>query len=114
MTESRSSDRKLKPLPPDPARHQDSAIARGGALRDFRTDRFGSCQIDDKLEFGRLLDPDIAGLRPAQNLVDDGAPEQARVIQPVATVDRIWQILPQDDAGERLQTGTLPNSSENR
>src|SRR5208282_1809121 len=27
MTESRSSDRKLKPLPPDPARHQDSAIA---------------------------------------------------------------------------------------
>jgi len=27
MTESRSSDRKLKPLPPDLARHQDSAIA---------------------------------------------------------------------------------------
>src|SRR5947209_8678068 len=26
-TESRSSDRKLKPLPPDPFRHQDSAIA---------------------------------------------------------------------------------------
>jgi NAD(P)-dependent dehydrogenase (short-subunit alcohol dehydrogenase family) len=26
-TESRSSDRKLKPLPPDPGRHQDSAIA---------------------------------------------------------------------------------------
>src|SRR3954469_9446929 len=25
--ESRSSDRKLKPLPPDPLRHQDSAIA---------------------------------------------------------------------------------------
>src|SRR5271157_3424391 len=28
MTESRSSDRRLKPLPPNPARHQDSAIAR--------------------------------------------------------------------------------------
>src|SRR3954465_14357009 len=27
-TESRSSDRKLKPLPPDPFRHQNSAIAR--------------------------------------------------------------------------------------
>src|SRR5215204_5868436 len=26
-TESRSSERKLKPLPPDPFRHQDSAIA---------------------------------------------------------------------------------------
>src|SRR5208282_294689 len=29
-TESRSSNRKLKPLPPDPDRHQDSAIARRG------------------------------------------------------------------------------------
>src|SRR4051794_2768726 len=28
-TESRSSDRKLKPLPPDPFRHQNSAIALG-------------------------------------------------------------------------------------
>jgi transposase-like protein len=28
LTESRSSDRKLKSLPPDPFRHQDSAIAR--------------------------------------------------------------------------------------
>ena len=27
--ESRSSDRKLKPLPPAPFRHQDSAIAPG-------------------------------------------------------------------------------------
>src|SRR3954470_15012866 len=32
-TESRSSDRKLKPLPPDPFRHQNSAIAR--PERDF-------------------------------------------------------------------------------
>src|SRR5205809_1319644 len=36
-TESRLSDRKLKPLPPDPFRHQDSAIARntwsGSVLR---------------------------------------------------------------------------------
>jgi len=32
-TESRSLDRKLKPLPPDPFRHQDSAIARGSISR---------------------------------------------------------------------------------
>src|SRR6185437_10759148 len=32
-TESRLSDRKLKPLPPDPFRHQDSAIARGRCCR---------------------------------------------------------------------------------
>ena len=35
MTESRSSDRKLKPLPPDPARHQDSAIALERKLEAF-------------------------------------------------------------------------------
>ena len=28
LTELKSSNRKLKPLPPDPFRHQDSAIAR--------------------------------------------------------------------------------------
>jgi hypothetical protein len=36
---------------------------------DRQPDRFGGCQIDDQIEFGRLLDRDIAGLRPAQNLV---------------------------------------------
>src|SRR6266567_2742902 len=34
--ESRSSDRKLKPLPPDPVRHQDSAIAH--RIRYFGAD----------------------------------------------------------------------------
>ena len=32
--------------------------------------RLGGLEIDDEIEFGRLLDRDIAGLRPAQNLVD--------------------------------------------
>src|SRR5262249_16830920 len=39
-------------------------------------------QVDDELEFGRLLDRDIPGLRPTQNLVDQvgGAPEHIRVV----------------------------------
>src|SRR5262249_12953923 len=45
---------------------------------DFEAERLGGRQIDDEIELGRLLDRDIAGLRPAQNLVDQfgGAPEQ--------------------------------------
>ena len=33
-------------------------------------ERLGGREIDDKIEFGRLLDRNIARLRPAQNLVD--------------------------------------------
>jgi hypothetical protein len=42
-------------------------------------------QVDDQLEFGRLLDRNIAGLHPAQNSVDKigGAPELFRDIRPV-------------------------------
>src|SRR5262249_26543544 len=41
--------------------------------------------VDDKLEFGGLLDRDVTGLGPAQNLVDQlgGVPEQNRVVWPV-------------------------------
>ena len=47
-------------------------------LRNGEAERFGGRKIDDEIEFGRLLDRDIAGLRPAQNLVDKigGATEQ--------------------------------------
>src|SRR5262245_11260374 len=49
---------------------------------NFEAERLGSRQIDDEVELGRLLDRDVAGLRPAQNLVDQlgGAPEQVRVV----------------------------------
>src|SRR6187200_861851 len=40
-TESRSSDRKLKPLPPDPFRHQNSAIAQRTVTGTQET--FGHC-----------------------------------------------------------------------
>ena len=40
-------------------------------------ERFGGLEIDDEIEFGRLLDRDVGRLRSAQNLVDKvgGAPE---------------------------------------
>src|SRR5262249_58827711 len=39
-------------------------------------------QIDDEIEVGRLLDWDVAWLRPVQNLIDifGGAPEQVREV----------------------------------
>ena len=40
------------------------------ARRDFEAERLGGGQIDDEIEFGRLLDRKVGGLRTAQNLVD--------------------------------------------
>src|SRR6516165_1275478 len=51
-------------------------------FRDREAERLGGLEIDDQLKLGWLLDRDIAGLRPAQNLVDHvgGAPEQSREV----------------------------------
>src|SRR5262249_28584397 len=38
--------------------------------RHVETERLGRSQIDDEIESGRLLDRDVPGLCPAQNLVD--------------------------------------------
>src|SRR5438093_1884843 len=47
-----------------------------------QAERLGGREIEDKLEFGRLLDRDIGRLGPTQNLVDQvgGAPEHIRVV----------------------------------
>src|SRR5262249_47482900 len=46
-------------------------------VRHFEPERLGGGKIDGEVEFGRLLDRDIAGFGPTQNLVDDfgSAPE---------------------------------------
>jgi len=56
----------------------DLVRAQQERLRDCQPERLGGRQIDDEIEFGRLLDRDVARLRPAQNLVDivGGAPIQ--------------------------------------
>src|SRR5262245_55842187 len=48
-------------------------------------ERLGSDQVDDQVEFDRLLDRQVRGLCAAQNLVDivAGAPEQVRDVCPV-------------------------------
>src|ERR1700756_4688635 len=38
--------------------------------RDVEPERLGRNQVDDKIEFGRLFNRDVAGLRSTQNLVD--------------------------------------------
>src|SRR5262245_65646778 len=39
--------------------------------RYFEPKHLGGGQVDDKIELGRLLDRDVAGLRPAQNFVEE-------------------------------------------
>src|SRR5580704_16565026 len=47
-------------------------------MRNSETNLFGSFQIDDEIEFSRLLDRNVSRLRPVENLVDKvtGPPEQ--------------------------------------
>ena len=41
-------------------------------------ERLGGFEIDDEIEFGRLLDRQLAGLRPAQNLSTNSAARRNR------------------------------------
>src|SRR5262252_11024740 len=43
-----------------------------------KTERLGALQVDDKLEFGRLLDRNVGRLRPAQNLTANSAARRYR------------------------------------
>ena len=58
--------------------------------------RFGSGQVDDEIELGRLLDRKIGGLRPAENSIDEigGAPELVRVIWPIGHQTSAFDELP--------------------
>src|SRR5215510_9355340 len=51
-------------------------------FRDRQAQSLGGGKVDDEIEFSRLLDREIAWLRPAQNLVDEvsGAPEQVHEV----------------------------------
>src|SRR5256885_15940039 len=51
-------------------------------LRDRQAERLRGGQADDEIEFRRLLDREVTGLRSAQNLVDivGGTPEHVRPI----------------------------------
>ena len=47
-------------------------------MRNSKPERFGGLEIDDEIEFGRLLDRQVAGLRPAQNLSTNSAARRNR------------------------------------
>src|SRR5690242_16217722 len=51
-------------------------------LRDSETECLSRRQIYDEIEFGRLLDRDVARLRAVQNLINiiSSAPKQIRIV----------------------------------
>ena len=64
--------------------------------RHFKAQRPRGRQIDDEVELDRLLDRDVAWLRPAQNLVDiiGGAPEQVREVRSIGHQTSRFDELP--------------------
>jgi hypothetical protein len=58
----------------------------------FDPERLGGFEIDAEVEFRRLLHGDVAGLGPAQNLIDQlgGAPKQAWLAWPIAEQKACW------------------------
>src|SRR5262245_15601163 len=55
------------------------------ASRDRQPERLGRGQIDDEIEFGRLLDRDVARLRATQNFIDitSSAPEKVQKVRSI-------------------------------
>src|SRR5262249_46976047 len=66
--------------------------------------RLGGDQVDDQVEFGRLLHWYVGRLRPAQNLVDilGGPPEKVREVWPIGHQTSRFDILPLN--GNRWQS----------
>src|ERR1700737_4463682 len=64
----------------------DNLVGAGEQLRrHVDAERLGSSEIDDEIEFGWLLDRNVTGLRPAQNLIDvvSSASKQVRDVRSV-------------------------------
>jgi hypothetical protein len=63
---------------------------------NFEAERLGGRKIDDKIEFGRLLDRDISRLRTTENLVNVVArtPPHVRKVWSVGHQDARFDMLP--------------------
>ena len=80
-----------------PPHHSITSSARASKRRrNVEAERLGGREIDDEIEFGRLLDRDVGGLRAAQNLVDivGGAPEQVREVRSIGHQTSRFDVLP--------------------
>ena len=66
----------------------------------FDPKRPGGFEIDDELELRRLLHGDVAGLGPAQNLIDQlgGTPNQAWIAWPIGQQKACWGTVAEDPA----------------
>src|SRR5262252_10703319 len=83
--------------PPSRFTSLDHLVGAGEQRRwHLDAERLGGGQIDDELEFGRLLDRKVGWICPAQNLVDivARAPEQVRVVWTIGQQTSGFDILP--------------------
>src|SRR5215467_11977807 len=64
--------------------------------RHVEVEHLGGDQVDDQVEFGRLLHWYVGRFRPAQNLVDilGDAPEKVREVWPIGHQTSRFDILP--------------------
>ena len=81
-----------------PREHIHSITLSASDRNDFgdrEPERLGSLEINNEIEFGRLLDQDIAGLRPAQNLINKigGAPDRSAKFGPQDMRSPAWTEL---------------------
>ena len=76
---TRSSDRQLKPLPPDPFRHQNSAIARGEIAALLAAP-----------SAPRVIEPGVEGIEDRVLRIVSGAPLTRREVRAAGIFALMW------------------------
>ena len=77
--------------------HSITSSARASSdSAEWKPERLSSLEVDDQLEFGRLLDWQVAGLCPPQNHIDiiGGASEQVWKVRSIGHQGTRFDILP--------------------
>src|SRR6516165_790884 len=71
--------------------------------RNLETERLGGRKVYDEIELSRLLDRDVPGLRPVQNLIDiaTSAPEQVGKAWSIGHETSRFDVLPIKEYGRQ-------------